>query len=121
MWLYRLSRATLAFAILIFHLSQHLISGFVPASCLSNFYFGCPSEPAKGIRVLGKCPDNLQVGQTLLCFLSCQGEAAGNSSPLPNEEAEGLSSFKIHVTGHFPPKWGCGQLCLDTQLPNAAD
>ena len=70
-----------------------------------QLYFGCPSEPEEGIKVLGKCPDNLQVGQALLRFSSCQGEVAGSSSPLSDEEAEDLGSFKVHITGHSP-KWG---------------
>lgn len=69
-------------------------------------------------RLLGRCPDNLQVGQALLRFSSYQTEAAGDSSPPSGEQGEGLGSFKVHMT----PKLGGGcQLCLDTQLPDAAD
>lgn len=70
MWLYWLSRATVAFAILIFHLSQPLMLWVCSCFFPLQLYFGCPSEPEKGIKVLGKCPDSLQVGEVLLHFLS---------------------------------------------------
>lgn len=116
-----MSGATPAFAILIFYLSQPLT--FWVCSCFVSLqpYFGCPSELEKDIKVLGKRLDNVQVGQALLHFSSCWGEAAGNSSPPSDEEAEAWGSFKVHITRNSPPKWGGCQRCLDTQLPNAAN
>lgn len=100
MWLYQLPRAILAFAIQHFHLNQSLIL-WVCFCCFSpSFILAALQSLRRALRLLGKCPDHLQVGQALLHF-SIYG---GDLFSLPRMDLNLHSRTSQQDTGHWSPQ-----------------